>query len=506
MTTYFEQLKEKHAYPAKAYKEYMLSKFLLVDSYCSESASDFVKEAFKIQSKFNDLARAIIESDNWVDINKILGLGDSPTAKRDFVHEKIEYINFLGLRNDISSTMTTYQFDLNSVAKNVSWSDLESIMMAEMNNAPKISSEEVIDRLKSTCDTYALESLTIGRVGAQPDILSDINTSCDQLAMAVGCDKRQIGAGVYNYFYDCEVDDCGGYSAQAGGRQKIHIHSIASSSVFAHEWMHSADSLVATVAGLEGCHASTTKSDAVPSFNILMSNIKNTASGSEVIKEYLTGKTEYFLNMMVDSQSESNIWTNPDMVKSIIKKEIEKVKIGSWDIQSCKKELSRFKADNAQSSSIAYIISELGLLNKLTHNSEIDTNIFIEHAKMMDLSLKSVGWLESDVDYSTTDVELIARSFETLVDIKLKNKNIDNKISKVSDSYVPSHEMLGKYMAEWDVALGTIRTALAKVYPIDDLGTQDVQGSDVKRSAIDRLKNIRDNTDKISSTTNTFTV
>lgn len=479
METYFNQLKDKHNSPQKAYKEYILSKTLLANYYCSDNASDFIKEAFNLYGKLNSLAVAFIENESFFDICQSLGIDGGIDAKRKFIKENSKYMNFLGIDDSLQRLLlTTYHRDINDVAKEITWDSLEKIMISESNNDNKLSDVAARFQLQKICNEYAIESVTIGKVASDINNLKNIGVSCAQLSEAIECDKKQVGSNVFNLFYDNEDCNASGYSTQYSGRQKIFLYSKTSSNAFAHEWMHGVDNIIAKQKKLSVDLASNDE-NITNSFSSLLNKMKNNIDDDELIKTYMSDKTVSFINKTVDVVSKLNVWRDDVLLKKIITDEHLKIQSNLWDKNELKNKLNEQKTENNKPNHQYYIISELELLNNITNSKKINTNIFMEYAKIMDENLKSFNWLEKDEVYSTTNHELIARSFETLVDVKLKNKNIKNIISSTNEnSYIPSSESLEKYMLDWNGALGVIRDSLNELYPI-------------KKSPLDKLNNIR---------------
>jgi beta-mannanase len=83
----------------------------------------------------------------------------------------------------------------------------------------------------------------------------------------------------------------------------------------------------------------------------------------------------------------------------------------------------------------------------------------------MDENLKNAKIMKDD--YSTTKLEMMARSFETFVDIKLDEKGIKNLISNASgNNYAPDKIEMKHYLSEWENVVSDIRGLFNDICPV----------------------------------------
>lgn len=254
MKSYFDQLKEKHETPEKAYFEYQLSKQYLRVFSCSQNAPQKIKEAMDLQEKINTWAREVIENpNNFVDFKKFIGLKQfNDKILSLFYKENSELLHFIGIekKNWIDLLSSTYLLNLEHAAKNITWEKLEAIMLEEKNNVPILTKEETQEILDKTVKDYGLTSLSFGQIRTNEKELKNVGTSLEQLSCVIDIENEQIGKNL-NLFIDTDMKnfinpiDIAGYANEYFNEQKIYINSRISNDSFAHEWFHAIDKMLA---------------------------------------------------------------------------------------------------------------------------------------------------------------------------------------------------------------------------------------------------------------------
>jgi len=462
MTTYFEQLKEKHDNPKKAYVEYQLSKkYLRVFAHAKDLPED-IAISMDLQEKLNKYAEALVE--NYGE-KRETSFGDFFNVERKdlpkFLGKYLEHFSFLGIdRSEIINLATgMYEINLTNAAKSINWESLEDVIKADNNNTPTIDKNVASKLLAESVDEYGLQSITVGQVRITNECLNKIPESLNQLSLVIGCEKKQVGANKFNFCFDSEDCNYAGYSNNYFGCQKVYLNERISYDAFAHEWLHSIDSMLATHNKLDAHMASESNFKSIS--DLLGKSIEPNADAINKAKEKVEENCLTSLHNIIHRFDQTGALTNTDKFIELIDQEYIKALDNKWDKEDFIKKAQDYQKD--RNASIPYLCSEIELLQKVK-NEKLDVSIFYKYAIIMDDNLKLTKIMDSD--YSITECEMFARAFETFTEIKLQEKGVKNIISKSINNYTPNHHETLLYMDKWDAVTSDIREMLNVVCPV----------------------------------------
>jgi len=455
---YFEQLKEKHDTPQKAYLEYQLSKKYLRVFSCSEKAPENIKESISLQEKINNYSRELISNPNKnVDLKTILGIKDIAS----FFKEKSNSLEFIGVERDdfIQLISGMYEINLKQSSKNISWEKLEEIIVEEKNNVPILTKEETQEILDKTVKDYGLTSLSFGQIRTNEESVRSVDKSLEQLTIVIDCEKEQVGNN-FNLFFDTENTNFAGYSSQHFNQQKLYLNARLSEDAFAHEWFHSIDNMLAKHHKLDTTHASEAEFTSIS--KLLESSTQLNEDAIKELKENINQKCLVHLSNIVDRFDKIGSISEVDKFKEMIEQNYEKVISGSWNKEDFITNAKKHQKEN--NACISYLASELDLMKEFNSNN-FNVSSFYKYAVLMDENLKNAKIMKDD--YSTTKLEMMARSFETFVDIKLDEKGIKNLISNASgNNYAPDKIEMKHYLSEWENVVSDIRGLFNDICPV----------------------------------------
>lgn len=105
---------------------------------------------------------------------------------------------------------------------------------------------------------------------------------------------------------------------------------------------------------------------------------------------------------------------------------------------------------------------------KKFNSNNFNKSIFYEYAVLMDENLKNANLIIED--YATTKIEMMARSFESFVHIKLNKKGIKNLISNINrNNFTPDEIEMKTYLSQWENVISDIRNLFNEMYPVNKI-------------------------------------
>ncbi|NCQ51527.1 hypothetical protein GW796_06455 [archaeon] len=464
--TYFDQLKTKHKNIEDAYRDYTVSQSLLKIGVCGKVAPDIISNGFRIQEIINEHLESIIKNKNNEELSKKLNLS-SPDEIRKFWVDNEELLSFIGIDRGLYVDLITgmLKVKLDSSTKNMTWESLEKLMVEQKNNIPLIDSLEAKEKLEDIAKKYGLVSINLGRCRQTKESIIGLDERLDQLSKVIGCEKYQLGCNRFNISLDTEVFSSAGYSTQYGNNQKIYINERLGGDAFAHEWLHALDNMLANHYDFKETHAS--DSGKIKSIDELLKQSKEMVNESFVkINKDIKKDSLISLYNLVDRTDKLGLIKDVDGFKIFLKEKHEDVINKKWDKDKFFIESEKFQVDTRKSPCNSYLASELDLLDAFQKKS-IKNSVFYEYAKIMDINLQKTGYM--DYEYSVLPHEMLARSFEGYVGLKLEKMQLPNKIAFESEKNFFTPRILEVELVEkkWDNIMKDMCGMLNAIAPIE---------------------------------------
>ena len=463
---YFDQLKTDYTSPEIAHKAYTLQKTIWKVGVVLDNAPAEIKEAFEIQQKINAWCEDILFNNNASLIKHLTGNEDN-TAIISFFKNNEETLELLGIDRSLYINLVTnsYTNSLNNAVSNSSWEKLEELVNAEKYNEEIIPESEVQAKLDKTSQTYALSSIFIGKASSTQRLTDKIEESLRQLTLVVGCSPEQIGSNQFNIFFDTEECTYAGYSSQCHEKnQKLYLNAELSYDAFAHEWLHSMDNIWARERGLSDTHAS--ESDTPVINDLLNASKKASPEVIKKLKEDISSRVLSHCNFLIERGEITGGVEKPEKLYEYVKEQITEVLNGTFNKDKFQKTVEEHKNDNCYGAIVAYLSTEMELLQNISKSKNFNESIFYRYAIDMDKNLNDLDILSGE--YSTTNLEMFARLYETYVDMKLTAMGEKNIISTHhGNGYRPLSEELNGYIEKWEPIMTEVRSLLDKVYPVE---------------------------------------
>jgi hypothetical protein len=467
---YFLSLKEQYTTPKEAYKAFTLQKTLWCISSASDNAPEEVKKSIEIQHKINQYCENLLVNKSGVSFNSIFDT--SVEQLPAFIKKNMSNFDFLNIDKNllISLASGAYESNLDKAAKEIiSWTQLEQIMNAEKYTMLPDKSEEVLKEIQKTNIACGLNSFITSKALSSVELIKKVDNNFEQLAIVVGCNKKQIGANCFNIALDnLDVPYAGQSSQHFNDKQQLlFLNSRLMHDAFAHEWLHGIDNMWVQQSAKKFSYSHASEANQPEIMNLLEKAQKANENIVTIIMPIIVEKTEGYCEQLIQRYDNLGMIEKVDECRIFLKKQCQKVIDKNWDKEIFLEQLKEFKNDNTVGSMQAYLATELELLSNIYHKEDLDHSLFYSYALKMDKNLV-VAFNNTDwKGYSVEKCEQFARLYETYCDYVLTEKGMVNTVSDVKiSSYIPYKEEVKNYLEEWKPVLKGIRDLIEKIAPM----------------------------------------
>lgn len=469
--TYIEQLKAKYSTPEKAYKHYCLSKTLLHHIVISDNSPQEIKDILDVQKNLTDYSENFIENEHYKELHNFFGFSEKQQLI-DFMSkdQNFEKLHFLEIKYEFRKLVLNgqYQKKILEESQNITWNSLETLIIKENNNNPRIENSNLInEKLNKIVKDFGLSTLTLANVKADEKFIDRIYNSLEQLAIVLDIDKKHVGLNKMNLCID-NGNDMDLYSGAISRFKSKHltfyINSQLMDEVIAHEWFHFLD--VAT-AEQKYLHI---YGDDIDKYRLLESKVNS--SFTELSKKMQSNnndlsvrfnKDEIYVSIekTIDKYSLLNRIKNTKQLKEFIKAELKK---NDFNSEEFIEQLKKFQMDK-DTSFISYVLADI---NMLKYDFKSDKSVFSYYSESMDNYMKKAGLLHVDDCYSMDICEIFARTFESYADYKLKEKHIPNIISNPHYFHSPQERELKLYINDFKEIIDNMKQYFNLICPISN--------------------------------------
>lgn len=490
MNPYLEYLQETYSDPQQAYKAYILQKNIWSIAVYEDTAPEEIKKSCYFQEEINKFLLLYLSNPN-ITLSNFLNIKNGEEIT--FISQNIEYFEFLGLERShlISLINGSYFSKLEKASVDIdSWNALNEIMLEEKYTKVPPNEIEVKQASKKLIEECGLNAFICSKAKSQLEIIKEIDSNVNQLAIVMECEKFQIGANKFTIVIDREYNDYAGYSNQYfnNTQQKLYLDSLSMNDAFAHEWLHGFDNLWAKHLKLSASHASEGHYEPIKEL-ISKAKEKNDDILQE-IKKHLAKTTLNHLELAVERYDRLGEINDKIEFRKMLLNEYELIMKNEWNREDFPNKFKRFKNKRTTDSKEAYMCTELEILNSM-QNSQLNNSLFYEFAIRMDKNLVRSTKNLNLIGYSVEPCEQFARMYESYCDYILTQKGVKNTISEpITNFYIPVKEEIKKNLAQWDIVIKKMKELVNIISPIEKQKKFKVRD---KKEVFSSIKKIREN-------------